>query len=124
MTEPTTVITTVEQPRSVICSQGKLIVASEKTQSIVEIDSQLQVQELMKLNVLVEYKNLFLYVTMEDHFIHKSSPEGTCSIGGLEKGIAKFDLPNGLRISQYNELYLCDSNNHRVQIFDLDLNFK
>ena len=126
MTEPIAVITTVEQPRSVICSQEKLIVASEKTQSIVEIDSQFQVQELMKfkgVNELVECKNLFLYVTTKD-FIHKSSPEGTCSIGGLGKGNAKFDLPNGLRISQYNEIYVCDSNNHRVQIFDLDLNFK
>ena len=127
MTVPIAVITTVEQPRSVICPQGKLIVASEKTQSIVEIDSQFQVQELMKfkgVNELVQYKNLFLYVTTEDHFIHKSSPEGTCSIGGLGKGNAKFDVPNGLHISQYNELYVCDSNNHRVQIFDLDLNFK
>lgn len=127
MTKPIAVITTVEQPRTIICSKGKLIAASEKTQSIVEIDSQFQVQELMKfkgVNELVEYKDLFLFVSTKDHFVHKSSPEGTCSIGGLGKGVARFDIPNGLRISQYDELYVCDSNNHRVQIFDLDLNFK
>ena len=127
MSEPVAVITTVEQPRSVTCSQGKLIVASGKTQSIVEIDSQFQEQELTKfkgVNELVVHKNFSLYVTTKDNFLHKTTPEGTCSIGGLGKGDTKFDLPNGLRINQYDELYVCDSNNHRIQIFDLDLNFK
>ena len=49
ITESTAVITKVEQPRSVIRSQGKLIVTPEKTQSIIEIHFQFQVQEQMKL---------------------------------------------------------------------------
>ena len=129
MSEPVAEITTIEQPGSMTCLQEKLIVASEKKQNIVEIDSQFQVQEIMKFkgaNELVQYKNHSLYVTAEDNFLHKVTVGGMFikKTGGLGKENAKFNFPNGLRISQYDELYVCDSNNHRVQIFDLDLNFK
>ena len=61
---------------------------------------------------------------MKDHFLHKATPEGTCSIGGLGKGDTKFDFLKGLCINQYDELYVYDSNNYQIQIFNLDLNFK
>ena len=39
---------------------------------------------------------------------------------GSKKG--EFDDPRGLALHN-NQVYLCDSNNHRIQVFDLDLNF-
>ena len=45
-------------------------------------------------------------------------------VGKLGKENAEFSSPNGLRVSKNNELYVCDSYNNRVQVFDLDLNFK
>ena len=39
---------------------------------------------------------------------------------GKKKG--EFDYPRGLTLYD-NEVYVCDHNNHRIQIFDLDLNF-
>ena len=42
----------------------------------------------------------------------------------MGNGKGEFDYPNGLRISKSCELYVCDSYNNRVQVFDLDLNFK
>ena len=34
----------------------------------------------------------------------------------------KFSNPRGVTLYN-NEVYVCDSNNHRIQVFDLDLNF-
>ena len=34
----------------------------------------------------------------------------------------EFDIPRGLTLRD-NLVYMCDGNNHRIQVFDLDLNF-
>ena len=39
--------------------------------------------------------------------------------GGKE---GEFDVPRGLTLRD-NLVYVCDHNNHRIQVFDLDLNF-
>ena len=48
----------------------------------------------------------------------------TRSIGRQGKQPGEFNYPNGLRVSSREELYVCDSENNRIQVFDLDLNFK
>ena len=68
-----------------------------------------------------------VYVTTElDHKVHKLTSEGTHikSIGGGGKRPGEFDFPNGLRVNSREELYVCDSKNNRIQVFDLNLNFK
>ena len=42
----------------------------------------------------------------------------------VQEMLAEFDHPIGLCVSKKNELYVCDSGNNRIQVFDLDLNFK
>ena len=45
-------------------------------------------------------------------------------VGQLQRGSGKeeFDDPHG--VTQYNNhVYICDRNNHRIQVYDLDLNF-
>ena len=42
--------------------------------------------------------------------------EGSCSSPG------HFNFPNGLRQSKEKEIYVCDSDNYRIQVFDEDLN--
>ena len=45
------------------------------------------------------------------------------SIGG-EGGIpGKFRFPNGIQLSKDGEIYVCDTRNHRVQVFDRNLKF-
>ena len=47
------------------------------------------------------------------------------SSGALVKCVGQeggFNFPRGV-ILYNNEVYVCDSNNHRIQVFDLDLNF-
>ena len=39
---------------------------------------------------------------------------------GCKEG--EFDVPRGLAL-HHNQVYVCDYNNHRIQVFDMDLNF-
>ena len=68
-----------------------------------------------------------VYVTtVGDHMVHKFTSEGRHirSTGRLGELPGEFYYPNGLRVSSQEELYVCDSKNNRIQVFDLDLNFK
>ena len=76
-------------------------------------------------NGLTQDSDHNLYVSTP-HQLHKFTRDGRHigRAGCCGTGCAEFMHPNGLRISQQNELYVCDSNNHRIQVFDLGLNFK
>jgi tripartite motif-containing protein 2/3/tripartite motif-containing protein 71 len=51
--------------------------------------------------------------------------EGTyiSSTGKQGSQNGQFDRPNGLCVAPDGSLYVCDSENHRIQVFDRDLNF-
>ena len=51
-----------------------------------------------------------------------SSGELMKCTGEKGKNEGEFDDPRGLTLYD-NEVYVCDRNNHRIQVFDLDLNF-
>ena len=68
-----------------------------------------------------------IFVTTDDkHEVHKFTKNGNRikTVGGLGSQPGQFYFPNGLRVSRQSELYVCDCHNDRIQIFDLDLNFK
>ena len=70
--------------------------------------------------------NMNIYVcTIRDNKVHKFSKDGTLikSIGMTGTRPGQFNFPNGVQINNYGDLYLCDSGNNRMQVFDLDLNF-
>ena len=69
--------------------------------------------------------NVF-YTTTSNNRLHKLSSDGRIikTVGRLGKRNAEFNLPNGLRVSKKRGLYVCDTENNRVQIFDLNLKFK
>ena len=59
------------------------------------------------------------------HKVEKVSMDGRilASIDG--KGSLSprsFNFPNGIRINKHNEIYVCDTNNHQIQVLDTDLN--
>ena len=71
--------------------------------------------------------DLNVYVTTGyQHKLIKLSKIGSMVkvIGQLGKRNAEFNYPNGVRVSKRRELYVCDSINNRVQVFDLNLKFK
>lgn len=64
-----------------------------------------------------------IYVT-SDHKLNKFTSSGEFkSVGewGSKKG--QFNDPRGIAVYN-NQVYVCDRENHRIQVFDLDLNFK
>ena len=64
-----------------------------------------------------------IYVSSE-HKLQKftSSGELIKCIGGRGSKEAEFDDPRGVTIHS-NQVYVCDEDNHRIQVFDLDLNY-
>ena len=64
------------------------------------------------------------YSNRYTHKVEKASMDGhiLASIGGKGSLPGSFNFPNGIRIAKHNEIYVCDTNNHRIQVFDTDLN--
>lgn len=72
-------------------------------------------------------QSIAVYATTTDsHQVHKFTKSGSKikTIGDHGNLPGQFDNPSGLRVSQQDELYVCDGENSRIQILDLDLNFK
>ena len=71
--------------------------------------------------------NNSLYVTDNHnnkvHCINLSDGTYIGSTGSKGCGEGQFNRPNGLCFAQDNHLYVCDSDNHRIQVFDPDLKF-
>ena len=119
------------RPCSLVCAQDKVLATEIRGDRIIEIDSKLQVQELKHrvtgANELTRDSDLNVYVTTGNyHKLIKLSNTGNVLkiIGELGTKNAEFNFPNGLRVSKKRELYVCDSRNSRIQVFDLDLKFK
>ena len=45
------------------------------------------------------------------------------TVGGEGSRTGQFDWPLGIALSKDNKLFICDKNNHRIQVFDTNLNF-
>ena len=68
--------------------------------------------------------NVIFFSNIIKNTLVKSSMDGhiLASVGGTGTKPGYFNLSNGVRISKRREVYVCDTNNHRVQVFDMDLN--
>ena len=64
-----------------------------------------------------------IYVSSQ-HKLQKftSSGELIKCVGGRGEKEGEFDVPRGVTLYD-NQVYVCDRNNHHIQVFDLDLNF-
>ena len=130
LSKPVDEIAGLREPCSLRCSKDKILATEMDKGRIIEIDSLLSIKELKKLSGVIELtqdldRNLYA-TNFDNHQLIKLSGTGSIIkvVGQLGNGKGEFDYPNGLRISKNCELYVCDSYNNRVQVFDLDLNFK
>ena len=130
LSRPVATIPGLERPTGLRRVQDTVLVVEMNKSRIIEIDSHLHFKEFKQLSgagELTQDSNLNIYVTTSTtHQLVKLSSTGSTIkiVGKLGKRNAEFNLPNGLRVSKNRELYVCDSGNNRVQVFDLDLNFK
>lgn len=81
--------------------------------------------DLKGVGELVVEKDYFYGTDVTKHRLVKAKRDGTIMKSVGTKGTAprEFNHPKGIRISNNNELYVCDMANHRIQVFDKDLNF-
>ena len=73
---------------------------------------------------LVIWGQYIYYSNRYTHRVEKACMDGRIltSIGGKGSLPGSFNFPTGIRITKHNEIYVCDTNNHRIQVFDTDLN--
>ena len=130
LTEPLTTVYDLKSPTGLIYSQGKLLATEKGRNKVVAIDTQHAKRELkhiVDVTEIAQDSKCNLYVsTATDHKVHKLNERGhTVNITGhFGKKNGEFNFPNGLGVSKREELYVCDSGNNRIQVFDLDLKFK
>ena len=129
LSKPVTMISGLRRPASLRCLQDKVLATEMNNGRIIEFDSRLHVvKEFTQLSgpgELTQDLDFNIYATSTHHQLVKLSSTGSIIkvVGQLGKGNAEFNVPNGLRIKNC-ELYVCDTKNNRLQVFDLDLNFK
>ena len=130
LSKPVAKIAGLSRPCSLRYSKENVLATEMDNGRIIEIDSLQGIKELKNLpgaNELTQDLDCNLYVTdIKNSQLFKLNNTGSAIkvVGKLGTGKGEFDYPNGLRVSKNDELYVCDSCNHRVQVFDLDLNFK
>ena len=132
LAQPVNVVTGLNHPYGIaLNSRGKMIVTqrndkqclmSIEEQSIREYGDNPEKMSLPKGIAIDDKDNIYV---SSDHKLHKFSSTGKQikSVGqrGSEEG--DFNDPRGVAV--HNDcVYVCDRENHRIQIFDLDLNFK
>ncbi len=91
--------------------------------SSLSVEASIKVPEVNK--ILVKSPHIYATDATQDRLI-KMDMNGTvlASTGTLGDGPGQFNFPNGIRLNRSNELlYVCDTRNQRVQVFDQDLNF-
>ena len=129
LSKPVAEIAGLSRPCGLRCSREKVLATEVENGRIIEIDSLQNIKEFKKLpgaNDLTQDLDHNFYVTVNSNRLIKLDSTGNVIkvVGKLGTGKGEFDYPNGLRVSKNNKLYVCDSHNNRVQVFDLKLNFK
>ena len=135
LAHPVRVVTGLNSPYGIAFnSRGEMIVSEWlghqiaifdiREQRIQTFGSHGDSPEQMKLpaGIAVDYMDN-IYVT-SFHKLQKftSSGELIRCVGQLGNKEGEFIDPRGLALHD-NQVYVCDRNNHRIQVFDLDLNF-
>ena len=110
-----------------IKSQDKKIHVTQTGEALLILENtSLDIMKTLKLpgvyEMLIVKENLF-YTDVVQHRVVKANLSGTTisSTGTLGDKPGQFNLPNGIRLSKEGEIYVCDTGNHRVQVFDQDL---
>ena len=137
LSQPVATISGLKRPASLHYSESedKIFVTIVDEGGIIKfkVDSQLRETlresfiRLHNVNELTHDADLdIFFATTSDNQLHKLSNDGRIikTVGRIGKRNAEFNFSNGLGVSKNRELYVCDSGNDRVQVFDLSLNFK
>ena len=75
---------------------------------------------------MLMHENKLYYTDTSKDAVVMANSEGKTIIGAGEFGCqpGNFNFPNGIRMSQDQEILVCDSDNHRIQVFSTDLTLR
>ena len=129
--KPVAQVMNLDMPTGLTC-YGNGILALQSHRNIVKVNSSFEnagpfSRERLSLpSKATTDRQGNVYVTTVQDQVHKFGRDGlhVKSIGAEGKLPGQFNFPNGLRINSKEELYVCDSKNNRIQVFDLNLIFK
>ena len=132
MNVPAVISTVVEQPTYMMYHDKKMYCVEKGTVMIMDVwlrnvQTQTIIDGLCCPIVVVADQHSNIYVsTVGDHKLHKFTEDGihVKSVGGRGTAPGLFNTPNGIRVCNDKKLvFVCDSENNRIQVFDTDLNF-
>ena len=117
-------------------SSGKLVVSEDHKISIISTDGE-RIRSIDTTSVRSGIRKYKLnprgvavdedsnVTDVESHRLSKFNSDGKLvkSVGGQGGKTGQFDYPHGIAISQDNKLFVCDTCNHRIQVFDTNLKF-
>ena len=135
LSNPVKVMTRLDRPRGIAFNSQKHVIVSEwgsnklsvfdtkgeKIRSFGSYGSGPHEMRYPKTIVTDNCDNIYL---SSDHKLQKftSSGELIKHVGQLGKEEGEFNYPRGMTLFE-NQLFVCDSKNCRIQVFDLNLNF-
>ena len=121
----------VPNAAAIKCSNNKIFVTSD-SQELIFLEYQKQTLCITKrlsipdLNEVLIHENILYYTDTWKHAVVMANSEGKTmvSTGGLGPQPGNFNFPNGIRMNKDQEILVCDSNNHRIQVFSTDLSLQ
>ena len=114
--------------RILVTDYNHVIVYNRNLQRVARIgsDSRFYGKKLNKCSESIMDGNSNIYVTtIGDNLLHKFRKDGTHvkTVSGTGTKEGQFNFPNGMCVVDNHSLYVCDTKNCRVLLFDTDLNY-
>ena len=119
-------IKSVRNAASIKSHDQKIYVTQSEEALLILENTSLDIMKTLTLpgvgETLIVNEYLF-YTDLIQHRVVKADLNGTTisSIGTLGDQQGQFNFPNGIRLSKDGEIFVCDSRNERIQVFDRDL---
>ena len=113
---------------SVKCHGGKVYVMEngKGVTSILYSSTNMVMEKTVSIETggdLLQHKDHFYFTNNRSNAVIKTDTNGVLlkTIGGQGTKKELFNYPNGIGVNYKEHIYVCDTGNHRIQVFDTDL---
>ncbi len=126
---PVATITSLKRPGGMLSWNGRILACEHEKNRLVEVDrkyetvSEVAIVDGGPAGLTADSTGALYVTTFLDHRLRKLSKDGTFlkGTGSYGSGDRHFNMANGVKVFN-NKVYVCDSKNHRIKVYDLELN--